>query len=82
MCPLLYLNGRQIKDIFDKIKKPETHMRLQLSHNVIIHAAIDIHNNIILKNLNCRCAASLKYLYTIYIIKQNTHFLFLVYQGH
>ncbi|EJS68415.1 hypothetical protein ICW_02972 [Bacillus wiedmannii] len=42
MCPLLYLNGRQIKDIFDKIKKPETHMRLQLSHDVTIHVAIYI----------------------------------------
>ncbi len=47
MCPFLYLNGEtnlSLKDIFDKIKKPETHIRLQQSQNVTIHAAIDINN--------------------------------------
>lgn len=85
MCPFLYLNAEinlSLKDIFDKIKKPETHIRLQLSHNVTIQATMDINNKIILKNINCRCVALLKYLSTIYIIIQNTHFLFLVYQGH
>lgn len=68
MCPFLYLNGEtnlSLKDIFDKIKKPATHIRLQQSQNVTIHAAIDINNKIILKNLTCICVASLKYLSTI-----------------